>query len=202
MKEKNILIIFTRNPRLGKVKTRLAKTIGNKKALEIYTLLLKKTAEVTAKVKADRVVYYSEDIVEDAVWSPAYFSKKIQKGNDLGERMMQAFKENFSKGYKNAVIIGSDMFDITPNHIEEAFQKLNTHNAVIGPAQDGGYYLLGLKKMHAELFQHKKWGTNSVLRDTLEDLKTVDVALLEELNDIDEYNDIKEHPAFQEFINN
>ncbi|MEH6705494.1 MAG: TIGR04282 family arsenosugar biosynthesis glycosyltransferase [Galbibacter orientalis] len=200
MKGKNILIIFTRNPELGKVKTRLAKDIGDKKALEIYIFLLEHTAKVAKRVNSNKVVYYSEEIPKKDLWNLEHFEKKLQCSSDLGERMMHAFDESFKEGYQNVIIIGSDMYDITEKHIEEAFQKLNNYDAVIGPATDGGYYLLGLKRMYPKIFQQKKWGTDTVLRETLEDLKTINVALLEELNDVDVYEDIEEHPAFQKFL--
>lgn len=196
----NRLIVFTRNPELGKVKTRLAKSVGDEKALEIYIFLLKHTAKIAANINVEKAVYYSEEILENDLWNPEHFEKKLQSKGDLGERMMHAFEESFKEGCKNAVIIGSDIYDMKSEHIEKAFELLKTHDAVVGPAKDGGYYLLGLKKVHPELFQQKKWGTNTVLRDTLEDLKTNHVALLEELNDVDEYEDIEEHPAFQKFL--
>ncbi|MCF8713975.1 TIGR04282 family arsenosugar biosynthesis glycosyltransferase [Joostella atrarenae] len=200
MNNKNTLLIFTRNPKLGKVKTRLAKTIGDKKALEIYIFLLEHTAKVTRNSDCEKKVYYSEEMAENDIWETPPFDKKLQMGSDLGIRMMNAFKDSFSVGYEKAIVIGSDLYDITEKHIEEAFSKLDTNDVVIGPAQDGGYYLLGMKKLYPEIFQQKKWGTNTVLRDTLEDLKTVDVALLEELNDVDVYDDIKDHAAFEKFL--
>ncbi|MCM5661978.1 TIGR04282 family arsenosugar biosynthesis glycosyltransferase [Galbibacter mesophilus] len=200
VEKNNALLIFTRNPELGKVKTRLAKTVGNEKALGIYLFLLKHTQQIAKKINGDVFVFYSEEIAEDDIWNDGKFSKKIQKGNNLGERMKNAFEEIFRLGYKKAVIIGSDLYDLTTQHIDDAFQKLEINDAVVGPAQDGGYYLLGLKQLHPTVFQQKKWGTNTVLRDTLQSLHPLDVALLEERNDVDVYDDIKEHPAFQKFL--
>ncbi|QLE00783.1 TIGR04282 family arsenosugar biosynthesis glycosyltransferase [Galbibacter sp. BG1] len=200
MKEKNVLLIFTRNPVLGKVKTRLAKTLGDEKALEIYKFLLNRTSEVTGRILCDKNVYYSEEIPKKDLWDATIFTKQAQTGHDLGARMANAFQESFAAGYTKVVIIGSDLYDLTEKHLQQAFEKLDDHDAVIGPAKDGGYYLLGLKQMVPEVFQQKNWGTSSVLRDTLQSLKSLDVALLEELNDIDIYDDIKEHPAFKKFI--
>ncbi|MEL4306656.1 TIGR04282 family arsenosugar biosynthesis glycosyltransferase [Joostella sp. CR20] len=200
MNNTNVLLIFTRNPELGKVKTRLAKTIGDEKALSIYKFLLTHTANVTQKSSAKKVVYYSENITADDNWNPAHFEKKLQQGNDLGERMQHAFEESFASGACNVIIIGSDLYDLTEKHIEKAFSKLEKHDVVIGPAEDGGYYLLGLKKVDPEIFQQKNWGTDTVLRDTLENLKNLDVALLTPLNDVDVFEDIKTHPAFQKFL--
>ena len=198
---KNLLMIFTRNPTLGKVKTRLAKTIGNKAALNIYKFLLEHTANSTKNIDCDKTVYYSEKIKENDIWNHSVFNKKLQIGNDLGDRMLNAFVENLNY-YNKILIIGSDMYDINEKHINKAFNKLNNHDIVIGPATDGGYYLLGLKSINKEIFKNKEWGTPTVLRNTLQDLKNVNVFLLEELNDIDVYDDIKNNEVFKPFLDN
>lgn len=197
---KKALIIFTRNPELGKCKTRLATVIGDKAALEIYRMLLEHTAEVTKNIKADRFVLYSDSITKNDVWDDTLFIKKLQIGEDLGIRMQNAFIDRFESGYEKVVIVGSDIFDLTQNHIEEAFQKLNEHDVVIGPAKDGGYYLLGLKTLPDNLFSNKNWGTSTVLKNTLDDLESYNVHLLEELNDIDTFDDIKNLSEFKKFI--
>lgn len=197
---KNLLMVFTRNPELGKVKTRLAKTIGNQKALEVYKFLLDKTKEVTQQVTADKAVYYSVKIRANDIWDATIFKKHQQFGNDLGERMQNAFEDAFKNGYEKVAIIGSDLFDITPNHIQTAFDQLDTNDVVIGPAEDGGYYLLACKKVHPEIFKNKDWGNSSVRKDTLTDLEKQNVFLLSELNDVDVFEDIQHHPAFQQFI--
>jgi uncharacterized protein len=197
---KNRLLIFTRNPELGKVKTRLAKTVGDETTLEIYRFLLKKTEEVTQKVTSDKAVFYSEKITENDLWNPEIFQKHLQLEGDLGMKMQQAFEQSFEKGYEKVVIIGSDLYDITPEIIENAFENLNTNDVVLGPAKDGGYYLLGMKSIHKPIFQHKKWGTATVLKETLGDLTDKKVFLLEELNDVDVFEDIEFRPAFQHFF--
>ena len=191
---KDLSIVFVRNPELGKVKTRLAKTIGDKKALNIYILLLKHTESVLQKVSSDKVVYYSEEIQNNDLWSDRCFQKKLQKGNDLGERMQHAFEMAFKEGYEKVVIVGSDLFDLKSAHIENAFKALENHNLVIGPSLDGGYYLLGMKVLHSAVFKNKQWGTDSVLETTLKDLDPQNVKLLEALNDIDTDEDLKAHP--------
>lgn len=197
---KNLLLIFTRNPELGKCKTRLAATIGDENALALYTFLLQHTAEITRKVTADKYVYYSEAIWEKDHWDNTIYHKRTQKGKDLGERMANAFKQGFKDGYEKIIIIGSDMYDITQEEIDNAFLVLHTHDFVIGPAEDGGYYLLGMKKIHSQLFQNKEWGTPSVLKATLKDLVEEKSGLLALKNDIDTYEDIKNIEAFQPFL--
>ena len=196
---RNLLIIFTRNPELGKVKTRLAKSVGDQKALDIYKFLLQRTKEVTLQVDCDKTVFYSQEIAQNDIWN-LEFSKELQTGNDLGEKMQNAFSSAFEKGYEKVAIIGSDLYDLEPHHISEAFEKLSSNDVVIGPAQDGGYYLLGLNEVYPNIFQNKEWGTSTVRKDTLNDLQKVSLHLLEELNDVDVIDDIKDHSAFTHFL--
>ena len=190
----NLIIVFVRTPELGKVKTRLAKAIGDQAALTIYKLLLKHTATVLHELSFDKVVYYSEKIENNDFWKASLFEKKLQKGADLGERMQQAFETAFDRGYKKVLIIGSDLFELTSTLIISALEALETYDISIGPSLDGGYYLLGMKELHPAVFKNKKWGTDSVLENTLQNLKQQNVKLLEALNDIDTFEDLQQHP--------
>ncbi len=198
---KNLLLIFTRNPELGKVKTRLAKTIGAEKALAIYKFLLAHTKKVTENIACDKAVYYSVKVREDDLWNGEIYQKKQQLGEDLGIRMQNAFQDAFASGYEKVLIVGSDLIDLSEEIIEKGFLQLASNDVVIGPAEDGGYYLLGMKSIHPNVFKNKIWGTSSVREETLNDLKDKKVHLLNELNDADVLDDIKEHPAFQHFLN-
>lgn len=200
MKNKNLLLIFTRNPELGKAKTRLAKTVGDVTALEIYKFLLERTKEIALKVTADKAVYYSVKVRPNDMWDDAIFKKHQQKGEDLGYRMLDAFKNGFAAGYEKVLIIGSDLYDLTPKTVDSAFAALDTNDVVLGPAEDGGYYLLGMNSLHENVFKNKDWGTATVRKDTLDDLQDKKVLLLSELNDVDVFEDIEHHPAFQQFI--
>jgi len=197
---KNLLLIFTRNPELGKVKTRLAKDVGDQKALDIYKFLLDHTVSVTKDLPIIKEVLYSEKIHDNDIWDASVYRKKKQIGEDLGDKMKNAFAEGFKNGYSNIIIIGSDMYDINSEEITQAFTKLNDHDFVVGPAEDGGYYLLGMNIMNTAIFTNKNWGTDTVLSDTLGDLKNENISLLEEKNDVDYFSDIKEHKAFQQFF--
>ncbi|MCH3881863.1 TIGR04282 family arsenosugar biosynthesis glycosyltransferase [Tenacibaculum aquimarinum] len=197
---KNLLLIFTRNPELGKAKTRLAKSVGDETALEIYKFLLNKTKEITQNLTCDKAVYYSVKIRENDIWNSNIYQKHQQFGEDLGFRMQNAFKNSFEAGYQKVMIIGSDLYDLSPSIIEDAFSKLNTNDAILGPAEDGGYYLLGMKTLQPNIFENKAWGTSTVRAETLNDLKKVNVHLLQELNDVDVIEDIENHPAFQKFL--
>ncbi len=200
--QKNLLLIFTRNPELGKCKTRLAAKVGDHAALDIYTFLLDHTHAITKEVNAIKEVLYSEEIWEDDIWESAHYHKKLQRGKDLGKRMSKAFNDGFEAGYSNIIIIGSDMYDLSTADLNLAFKELEKKPFVIGPAEDGGYYLLGMSKMNTKLFKNKAWGTETVLNDTLNDLSNEDVKLLKPKNDVDHYEDIQHIEAFQPFLKN
>ncbi|MGI9551700.1 MAG: TIGR04282 family arsenosugar biosynthesis glycosyltransferase [Aurantibacter sp.] len=197
---KNLLLIFTRNPILGKCKTRLAQSIGDEAALEIYKFLLRHTVGITRDLKLVKQVHYSDEIWNNDVWDSTFYDKRLQKGSDLGIRMANAFQEGFASGFEKIVIIGSDILDLNQSDIENAFSELDDKDFVIGPAKDGGYYLLGMKKLNLDLFKNKKWGTSTVLSDSSNDLRGEKLALLEERNDIDLYEDIKDNEVFYPFI--
>ncbi len=194
------LVIFTRNLELGKCKTRLAKTVGDESALRIYKFLLSHTVDITEKLKADKFVYYTDSIHKNDFWDDQKYTKRIQNGDTLGEKMHNAFSILFNSGYKKVMIVGTDLYDIKQQNLEEAFKKLDDHDYVVGPAKDGGYYLLGMKKMNSTVFIQKKWSTSTVLEDTLQDLEGEDIAMLEERNDIDHYEDLEDLAEFQQFL--
>ena len=200
--KKNLLIIFTRNIVLGKCKTRLAKTIGAEKALEIYRFLVQHTAEISKAVEADKWVSYSEQPEHRDYFDSASYKKFAQEGTDLGERMERAFAAGFERGYSNIVIIGSDIYELDEKDLNTAFRSLEQHEYVIGPARDGGYYLLGMKEHSPELFKAKSWGTDRVFNDTMNDLENRDVKLLPVRNDIDVFEDISGLAEFQRFLMN
>ena len=141
---KELVIVFVKNIKLGKVKTRLAKTIGNQGAFEVYSELVKITEKATTNLVANKHIYFSNALV-DTKWQNDY--KTVQEGIDLGERMKNAFNKGFADGYERIVLIGSDLPDITANHINQGLKALEKNEAVFGPAEDGGYYLIGLSKM-------------------------------------------------------
>lgn len=192
MPNDSLLIIFYRNPELGKVKTRLARTIGNEKALAIYLKLSSYTRQITEQLAIDKQVYYSEFADTEDHWPNSSYQKKVQHGSDLGDKMNNAFASAFATGYKSVCIIGTDCIELTSPMITTAFDQLLTHDAVIGPAVDGGYYLLGMNKLHSEVFKNKSWSESSVCADTIVDFENLKLSfsLLETLPDIDEESDL------------
>jgi uncharacterized protein len=187
---KNALIIFVRNPVLGKVKTRLAATIGNEKTLMLYKHLLQHTQAITANLPVTKFVFYADYINEDDLWNG--FEKRLQHGDDLGERMKNAFAELFDAGFKNICIIGSDCYELSSNILADAFEKLHTTAVVAGPVSDGGYYILGMNKPVPDFFMNKEWSTDTVFADTLKDAAALNLNLyqLPMLNDIDTEADL------------
>lgn len=200
MNSENLLIIFARHPELGKCKTRLAKTIGDQAALDIYTLLLAQTVKATQNLPVDKEVHYTDIIVSHDIWDTNVYNKRQQQGEDLGSRMLHAFKSGFKAGYKNVLIIGTDLHDLDQTDLELAYTKLKDHDYVIGPSQDGGYYLLGMNALNPDIFRNKHWSTPTVLKDTLNDIKNKTHFLLKERNDVDIYEDIQDIAMFEKFL--
>ncbi|SMO33701.1 hypothetical protein SAMN06265218_10187 [Fodinibius sediminis] len=189
----NLLMIFVKNPELGKVKTRLARSIGDKQALAVYQELLKLTQSATDSLNVTRQVWYSRFIEQEDQWKENY-QKRLQRGADLGMRMKSAFQEAFDNGFEKVVIIGSDCAEMTPGLLREAFQLLEKKDVVIGPSRDGGYYLLGMANFYPGLFEDKKWSTPAVGEQTIRQLQEMQVshALLPVRNDIDTAQDLAE----------
>ncbi len=188
-----VLMVFIKNPRLGKVKTRLAKSIGEAHALAVYKELLRLTKSVTDPLQVTKQLWYSSFIDRNDIWPDDIYDKRLQKGADLGKRMQHAFQKAFDEPVEKAVIIGSDCSALTTNIIRQAFQALDNHRVVIGPARDGGYYLLGMSQYYPDIFTNKSWSTPSVFTETIEQLQEQNISytLLPKLNDIDTYEDLK-----------
>ena len=190
------LIIFIKNAVKGKVKTRLARTVGEERALRIYLALLEHTRRVALSTSASRYLYYSDFIDTTDEWSPHDFTKLVQQGPDLGTRMANAFGEVFRRpDCRRVLIIGSDCVDLNPALLHLAFEKLKKCDFVIGPAMDGGYYLLGMNQYHPQVFEGIQWSTDTVLPVTLDRIRSLGRTcyLLPELSDIDHEADWKAH---------
>ncbi|RNC84384.1 MAG: glycosyltransferase [Balneola sp.] len=186
------LILFVKNPEFGKVKTRLAKTIGKEKALDVYQSLIRYTKKIAEPLSVEKEVWYSNFIENKDIWDEAGFQKRLQRGNDLGNRMSFALSQSVTNGgSKRVVIIGSDCAELDTDTIESAFDLLEKYSLVVGPAKDGGYYLIGMNQFYPELFEEIEWSTENVLEQTLSKAKTAEISyfLLKELNDVDTKED-------------
>ncbi|GAB1395750.1 TIGR04282 family arsenosugar biosynthesis glycosyltransferase [Saprospiraceae bacterium] len=185
------LIIFVKNPVAGKVKSRIAATTGTDKALEIY-LQLQEVIRSTVCQLTDiqKVVYYSDEICHTDEWENDVFVKRKQKGANLGMNGITLFAE-YLRHHRKVVLIGSDCPYITVNIIRNAFSALSDSGVVIGPAVDGGYYLIGMKVPHNKFFENINWSTEHVFAQTKEriDKLKVSLSLVEKLSDIDTEQD-------------
>ncbi|MCJ8166677.1 TIGR04282 family arsenosugar biosynthesis glycosyltransferase [Pontibacter sp. E15-1] len=192
MSEK-LLLLFVRNPELGKVKTRLAASVGPEKALAIYKRLLEHTFAVTRELAVHKEVCYSDYLDEQDLWPSELYAKRVQPDGDLGEKMEAVFATAFEAGYNSVVIIGSDCLELTPAILQQAYDELTRHDVVIGPAADGGYYLLGMNQLYPALFRNKAWSTEQVLPATLQDVKALQLShsLLPCLSDVDHAEDLQ-----------
>ena len=199
----NAIIIFVKNPELGKVKTRLAATIGPEKALAIYKHLMWHTREVTSQTEADKYLFYSNKIETEDEWPTELFHKLVQdESTDLGQKMFSAFIHLQKKGYKKVLIVGSDCLELSTEIITSAWEALETNPAVIGPAEDGGYYAIGFRftgenacsnQTLSSVFLGKQWSHHAVFDEACDALKQQqkEFSLLPTLNDVDEEEDVK-----------
>lgn len=196
------LIIFIKNPQLGKVKTRLAATIGNEKALKVYQHLLKHTRNITENLDAEKYVFYSDFIDETDEWKNKVYQKEKQNSDpDLGVKMASAFRKMKENGHAKALIIGSDCLELTQDILEECFEKLADNEVVIGKAADGGYYMIGfdfrkignrVDEVLNQVFLEKQWSHAEVAKEAIESFRKLHLTFAEmpTLNDIDEEKDI------------
>jgi len=195
-----LLIIFAKNPILGKVKTRLAKSIGDDKALEIYRFLLSHIQLEIKSLAVDIEVHYSHFIDKGDDWQHDRLKKKIQIKGDLGTKMGHAFQQAFAQGYHQVIGVGTDIYNLKASDILAGFDQLEKNNFCLGPANDGGYYLIGMTRYKPQLFQNKSWSTSSVLKQSLQDLSSENVALLAEKMDIDTLEDLQKIEELNQII--
>ncbi len=188
-----LLLIFVKHPVPGRVKTRLAADVGDEAAVRIYQQLLGYTLSLTQPLEVDNVVFYGNKVPETDLWQKAGYPRYLQEGPTLGDRMEQAFTWGFDQGYQEIAIIGSDCAELTTDILTQAFDILLDHNAVIGPAHDGGYYLLGMKHLIPGVFQRKYWSTSTVFAATIRDFELAEISykLLPTLSDVDTVEDLK-----------
>lgn len=191
------LLFFIKNPEKGKVKTRLASAVGPKMAAELYKrFLLEMLFTLNEGTFLFYLCYAPENSLEDFKrWLGGHYLYMPQTGENLGERMKNAFLEAFSMNFKRVVLIGSDIPDLPLDFIEEAFTSLQKQDGVIGPSLDGGYYLIGFKNtsFSPRIFDGIRWGTDGVFEETKKafNRETLTVHTLKPLRDIDTVEDLR-----------
>lgn len=195
-----VVLVFVRAPEAGRVKTRLAASIGPLSALRVYRRLAEHAVqEALALASATVRVYFTppdrgEEVARWLGPGPAF---RPQAPGGLGDRLARAFQEAFSDGFERVLVIGSDLPDLSTRHLARALELLDRSPAVLGPARDGGYWLLGLRSPRPEIFVDVEWSTDCVLEQTITRLLAagLEPALLEELSDVDEATDLPDEWA-------
>jgi len=189
------LVVFTRHPTPGRAKTRLIPAIGAVAAARVHRDLTEHTLRRLAPLARDATIEVRyEGASEEAFrrWLGSQPRLAPQGDGDLGDRMARAVADAFREGARRAVLIGVDAPDLAPSHVREAFARLRACDLVIGPAQDGGYYLIGLRAPVPEVFAGIEWGSSSVLEATAAAARRRDlhVETVETLADVDRPEDL------------
>ena len=189
--------IFAKNWASGNVKTRLARSIGEQKAAEIYRIFVETLIERFSDISTSKVLAFTPSGPESqSLFSSNQFStweKKPQIDGDLGKRMSFFFEAQFSKGLSKIVLIGSDSPNLPHKYVDQAFQSLRSHDVVLGPSNDGGYYLVGCKKQVSQIFRDIPWSTEHVWQNTIERLEkeSIEYKVLEPWYDVDDWDDLQ-----------
>ncbi len=197
MPDKNIVLLFIKAPVRGRVKSRLASAVGDETAAELYrNFILDILDSVERSGYPLRICVYPPEAGEKvSSWLGKERECLPQAGNDLGERMEHALRQAFSEGWSRAVLIGSDLPDLPSAIISGAFDALGTSDAVIGPATDGGYYLIGFnnRPFPPRLFHDIEWSTDGVFRETMDILReaSLRVHVMPQWHDVDTIDDLK-----------
>ena len=192
----NSVLIFAKYPEPGKVKTRLGAQIGYDVAAGFYRLFLEQTLALSAKLNAVDVflaVEPEERIKDFLSLIPTENEVFPQCGENLGQRLISAFEHVFSKQAGKVIALGSDSPTLPGSYIMQAFESLDHHDVVLGPADDGGYYLIGIKKAREALFQDIDWSTNSVLKTTIRRVRKLGLnySLLDSWYDVDALDSLR-----------
>ncbi len=197
MPDTSTVIVFIKAPVRGQVKSRLAASLGDERTLELYKLFVADIIE-TAKAAGFPLticVYPPDAVTAVTSWLGTDSRVHPQQGEDLGERMENAFARTFAAGIERAVLVGSDILDISPQLLREALASLDANDFVIGPAVDGGYYLVGFRRRTflPRLFHNIPWGTGTVFDETMAVVREagLTVHLLRPWHDIDTIDDLK-----------
>jgi rSAM/selenodomain-associated transferase 1 len=197
MRQKNIrsfaprLIIMVKQPIAGRVKTRLAKGIGSVSATAAYrNMLTSLVARLASDPRWMTVLAVSPDMATASRMLPNKAARISQGGGDLGQRLQRV---THKCGRGPVVVIGTDSPSVMPSDIASAFEALGSHDAVLGPSRDGGYWLVGLKRCPRtpRVFDHVRWSTEHTLADTRANLAGRSVALLGIHGDVDEAADLR-----------
>jgi hypothetical protein len=182
------LILFLKAPRPGAVKTRLAATLGAAEACAAYRRMVETLLRQLAELQNVELCFTPDDAgPEIEPWAKPTWRLMAQGSGDLGCRLDRTFRRAFDEGAERIVIIGSDCPEVGTSDIQAAWMALSSQDVVLGPATDGGYWLIGLRAPRPEVFADMQWSTNAVLRETLDRCRAAGLTthLLRELTDVD-----------------
>lgn len=187
----NAVIVFMKDAVPGEVKTRIGQHIGMSKAADVYLRLLEDTRLILVDFPADIWLFVNKSPDSFQPWREENCYIDTQSGGDLGKKMLHAFQK-IQHLYESVLLIGTDCPDLDKQILSSAFLGLENHQLVLGPAHDGGYYLIGSRNIYANLFQDIPWSTDKVLQKTMDKAKTLglSICLLPELRDIDTLQDL------------
>jgi rSAM/selenodomain-associated transferase 1 len=192
-----VLGVFVKTPAPGQVKTRLAAAVGGQRAAAIYRDLGRRVIAACAGADHDTVVWFApanaRQTVRDWLGGLGVAGYRAQIAGGLGARLEDAFQRHFDEGAGRVLVIGSDCPDVDAPLVRRAFAALDEHDVVLGPARDGGYYLIGLRAPAPQLFRGIPWSTEAVLGETLARVRQLALRprLLPTLRDIDTVNDAR-----------
>jgi rSAM/selenodomain-associated transferase 1 len=204
---KNAFIVFVRTPEQGRVKTRLQKGLGSEKTLKTYKSFISETFCIIDSLRGVHKFLgcfpASDDPFLRRLIKKHNLQSFNQRGKDLGEKFINAFNDRFSDGYKKVVIIGSDSPTIPVAYIRQAFRELDKNDFVLGPCTDGGYYLVGARKIFEKVFRGIPWDSSDVLNRTLDKLHSnkVRFSLLPFWYDVDDMDDLEFYKRHIRFLN-
>ena len=193
--KKAAIIIFVKNPELGQVKKRVAKTLGDENALRIYEQMLDHTNSITRALSTEKFLFYNKKVDRNDIWENDIYQKDIQQGIDIATRVQNAFKKVFKLGFEHVLIIGSDCLELDERIIRLAFRQLEHFDSVLGPTKDGGFYLLGMNDLYPELFKLSGWGTPDLSAETQNSIQKIGKTcfMLSELAGINTVEDLNEN---------
>lgn len=192
---KDAIILFIKYPERGGMKTRLAEEIGEDLAFDLTICFMRDIVNTLHSVEAETIIIGTGSTGKGP---PGIFGRSlrlVQRGHDPGERLYNAFADVFIRGISRAVLVGGDCPGLSASYVREAFAELDSHDAVIGPVADGGYYLIGLhdRSLSAEYFRDISWGTSKVLVQTVGKMEDafMELSLLPQIRLVNSVEDLR-----------
>ena len=193
---KQAIIVFQKNPKEGSTKTRLAATVGHPNAMRVYAELVRHAHAVISNFSVQKFLYFSDFVETDERW--ANYECRVQAAGDLGVRMKSALDDVSNAGFDSAILIGTDCYHLSEDIIQEALNSLSEAQYCLGPALDGGYYLIGAQETDEEVFLNKVWSTETVFEEAQQSIQRIQkkMHILPALSDVDTEDDLGELRKF------